>query len=337
MTKIFLFLFINIAFSYKFIPHPLEKRISYVEGIRDVRKIKKSELDDCKQYFKEKSPMIIFKNQPKLTANEFLEFSKLFDDKRDEDAISSKTKNQSYWNMNQMLQPFDQFPECKHVAPRGNYFLEDYYGFENLQVYPSDYFKDKYLWHADTWAHNSKTMNRITAFYIIKHPLIGGETDFISGETIYENLSYNEKSLYKKITLVVSRESFLQNKSPMDFSGAEFDKNYEFVKPSKKSLSYSPLIIMPEKPSFSKPSLIITPMLVQKIKGVSVPKSRKFIKHLVNKNMLPHRVTIQWKEGDLAIVNNRAFIHSSTPANYYLNNKFSNERFLLQTFIPTKE
>ncbi len=338
MLKIFFFFFFtNLVFSYKFIPHPLEKRISYVEGIQDVRKISKSVLDECKQYFKEKSPMLIFKNQPELTPNEFLEFSKLFDDKRDEDAISSKIKNQSYWNMNQMLQPFDQFPDCKHVAPRGNYFLEDYYGFENLQIYPTDYFKDRYLWHADTWAHNYKRMNRVTGFYIVKQPLIGGETDFISGETIYENLSEEDKALYKKIVLIVSRESFLQSRSPMDFSGAEFDKSVKFVNPSKKSLSYSPLIIMPEENSFSKPALIITPMLVQRIKGFPLDNSREFIKHLVINKLLPHRVTIQWKEGDLAIVNNRVFIHSSTPANYYLNNKFSNERFLLQTFIPTRD
>ena len=137
--------------------------------------------------------------------------------------------------------------------------------------------------------------------------------------------------------LVVSRESFLQGRSPMDFSGAEFDKKFEFIRPPKKSLSYSPLIFMPEEKSFSKPSLIITPMLVQKIRGLSVANSRKFIKDLVINKLLPHRVTVQWKKGDLAIVNNRVFIHSSTPANYYLNNKFSNERFLLQTFIPTKE
>lgn len=330
-----LLLFMNVVFSYQFIPHPLEKRISYVEGIRDVRDINKSVLGHCKIHFEEKSPMLIFKNQPPLTPNEFLDFSKLFDDKRDEDALTSKNKNQSYWKMNQMLQPFDQFPKCKHVAPRGNYFLEDYYGCQNLQVQPSDYFKDKYLWHSDTWAHNSKIMNRITAFYVIKQPLLGGETDFISGETIYEHLSEEDKLLYKEIILEVSREAFLQNRSPMDFSGSEFDENFEFTESSKESMSYSPLIVMPEPNSLSKPSLIVTPILVQKIKGLSVSNSRKFIKNLVINHLLPHRVSIQWKEGDLAIFNNRVFIHSSTPANYYLNNKFSNERFLLQTFIPT--
>ena len=329
-------LLLPIVNSYKFLPHPLEKRISYVEGIRDVRDINKSVLGHCKIHFEEKSPMLIFKNQPPLTPNEFLDFAKLFDDNRDEDALNSNNMNQSYWKMNQMLQPFDQFPKCKHVAPRGNYFLEDYYGCNNLQIHPSDYFKDKYLWHSDTWAHNSKIMNTITAFYIVKQPLIGGETDFISGETIYEKLSEEEKLLYENLIMEISRESFLKELSPMDYSGAEFDENFEYIAPSKDSISYTPLIIKPEINSLSQPSLIITPIIVQKIQGLSVENSRKFIKNLVNDHLLPNRVTIQWKEGDIAIFNNKLFIHSSTPANNYLNNKFSNERFLLQTFIPTK-
>ncbi len=330
------FLLFNYSECFNFFPHPLEKRISYIEGIKDIRKMDKSTFKCCKIYFERYSPLIIFRNQPQLTPNEFLDFAKLFDDNRDEEAINSMSNNQSYWKMNQMLQPFDQFPECKHVAPRGNYYLKDYYGCKKLQVYPSEYFKEKYLWHSDTWGHNTKIMNKITAFYIIKQPLIGGETDFISGETIYENLSQDEKRRYKDITLQVSREPFLNGYCSMDYSGAEFEDDI-YIEPSSDSLKYTPLIKMPEPDSFSKPSLIISPILVQKIKGYDVIKTRKWIKKLMNKKVLPHRVTVQWKKGDVAIFNNKLFIHSSTPANNYLKNKMNNERFLLQTFIPTKE
>ena len=37
-------------------------------------------------------------------------------------------------------------------------------------------------------------------FYVIKQPLIGGETDFISGETIYEKLEYNKSRADHQIT-----------------------------------------------------------------------------------------------------------------------------------------
>lgn len=333
---LYILFLLPLCYSLKFIQHPLESRISYVEGISDVRNIPHSVLEQCKIHFEQKSPMLIFKNQKDITPKEFLEFSKQFDENRDEEALITN-KNQSYWQMNQMLQPFDQFPECKHVAPRGNYFLKNYYGCKKLQVEPSSYFKDKYLWHADTWAHNTKRMNKITAFYVIKQPLIGGETDFISGETIYENIPENKKEECKNIIVEVSREPFLKGYSEMDYSNSQFNDMIKFVKPSKESLSCSPVVIMPKETSFAKPSFIISPILVQRIKGSTVKRTRKWIEYVVNNYLLPHRVTIQWKEGDLAIFNNKLFIHSSTPANNYLNNKFSNERFLLQTFIPTKE
>lgn len=332
-----LFLLFNHCHSFNFLPHPLEKRISYIEGIKDVRYMDKSVLDCCKIYLERYSPLIIFRNQPEMNPNEFLNFAKLFDDNRDEEALSSMNKNQSYWKMNQMLQPFDQFPDCKHVAPRGNYYLDNYYGCKNLQVYPSEYFKDNYVWHSDTWGHSTKIMNKITAFYVIKQPVIGGETDFISGETIYEHLSPSVQKRYQDIILEVSRESFLKGICQMDYSGTKFDDEHEYISPSEDSLSYTPLVIMPEPDSFSQPSLIISPIIVQRIKGSDSRTTRKWMEKLMNEDILPHRVTIQWKKGDIAIFNNKLFIHSSTPANNYLKNKNSNERFLLQTFIPTKE
>ena len=57
----------------------------------------------------------------------------------------------------------------------------------------------------------------------------------------------------------------------------------------------------------------------------------------MNTKVLPHRVSIQWKKGDVAIFNNRRFIHSSEPANNYIKNENSPKRLLLQTFIPTKK
>ena len=335
-----IFIFFLLFHSYncfRFLPHPLESRISYIEGIKDIRNIDKSILECCKIYFEQTSPLIIFKNQPEITPQEFLDFAKLFDDNRDEEAINCVNNNQSYWIMNQMLQPFDQFPNCKHVAPRGNYYIKDYYGCKNLQVYPGEYFKDKYVWHSDTWCHNTKIMNKISAFYIKKQPLIGGETDFISGETIYEHLSYKKRQEYKDVILEVSRETFLSNNSPMDYSGTEFEDNQDYINPSKNSLSYTSLIQMPKPGSLLNPSLIITPIIVQKIKGCDVETSRRWIKKLMNEDVLPHRVSIQWKKGDIAIFNNKRFIHSSTPANNYLKNKLDNERFLLQIFVPTKE
>ena len=78
------------------------------------------------------------------------------------------------------------------------------------------------------------------------------------------------------------------------------------------------------------------PTFFEKVVGWSVKESRAWMKNFMINKVLPHRVSIQWKKGDLAIFNNRRFIHSSTPARNYLDNKDSSKRLLLQTFIPTK-
>ena len=95
-----IFIFFLLFHSYncfRFLPHPLESRISYIEGIKDVRNIDKGLFECCKTYFEQSSPLIIFKNQPEMTPQEFLDFAKLFDDNRDEDAINcANNNNQSY-------------------------------------------------------------------------------------------------------------------------------------------------------------------------------------------------------------------------------------------------
>ena len=47
----------------------------------------------------------------------------------------------------------------------------------------------------------------------------------------------------------------------------------------------------------------------------------------MNNHVLPYRRSVQWQKDDLAIFNNRRFIHSSTPAEQYMKNKDSDNRF----------
>jgi len=79
------------------------------------------------------------------------------------------------------------------------------------------------------------------------------------------------------------------------------------------------------------------PTFFEKVVGWSIDESRTWIKNFMINKVLPHRASVQWKKNDLAIFNNRRFIHSSTPARNYLDNKESDKRLLLQTFIPTKK
>ena len=67
--------------------------------------------------------------------------------------------------------------------------------------------------------HDFKLPNVVTGFQIIKQPLIGGNTDFISGETIYENLTPEEKIACENMLIEINRRKFITGQMLQDYSG----------------------------------------------------------------------------------------------------------------------
>ena len=319
------FLFGN---GFNLTPHPLDSKIAYINGLKkdDITSLSEDDIMKLKGIFS-KHPLLVFQDIKGLGSKEFVDFVKVFDDYVDEDAVEHPNEHP-----NQMLQPFDQLPECKHVAPRGNTFLDDYEGLKNLQIKPFKPFKENYVWHTDMLGHDYKMMNLVTGFYTIKTPLIGGETDFISGETIYESLNNDEKEACKNILVEINRQKFVTETSKQNYAGTERTEEFE-----EGSGTYTvPIAYSKEGPN-EEDRILMMPTFIEKIAGWSVKDTRAWVKMFMNKHVLPHRVSIQWRENDLAVFNNRRFIHSSTPAERYLKNDNGNERFLLQTFIPTKK
>ena len=303
--------------------HPLERRIGYVYGLKDL-----SEHKPQLQKWFQKHPMLIFKGLDSVSPTDFLNFVKEFDPDHDAEALAEPDKYQ-----HQMLQPFDQFPECKHVAPRGNTELVDFYGLPKMQVYPYEPFVNHYVWHTDMLGHEYKLPNVVTGFYMVEQPLIGGDTDFISGETIYEHLTEEEKKAAKNILVEINRRKFVTNSLEMDYSGTSRLETYARWADGTQRV---PLVYAPESQDES-PRVLLMPTFFEKVVGWSVDDSRAWIRQFVTKKVMPHRVSIQWRQGDLAVFNNRRFIHSSTPAQHYMSNTNSPHRLLLQTFVPTKK
>jgi alpha-ketoglutarate-dependent taurine dioxygenase len=183
--------------------------------------------------------------------------------------------------------------------------------------------------------HEYKLPNVITGFYLIEQPLIGGDTDFISGETIYENLSVQEKLATHNILIEINRRKFITKNLEIDYSGVNRLEKFQSREDGNTQI---PLVFLSNIDNeFEKPSILIMPTFFERVVGWSIEESREWIKKFMINNVLPHRVSIQWKKGDLAVFNNRRFIHSSTPARNYLDNSNSNKRLLLQTFIPTNK
>jgi alpha-ketoglutarate-dependent taurine dioxygenase len=319
-------LLISGIFGFKITYHPLEKKIGYIKGINNVDKLSKNDLTELKNLF-DTTPLLIFKDVDQLSPNKFINFLTNFDHDCDLDAI-----NYPELYPNQMLQPFDQFPNCKHVAPRGNIKLNNFYNINNINIIPSDIFENNYVWHTDILGHEKKLPNVVSGFYIIEQPLIGGDTDFISGETIYENLNDIEQEASKNLLIEINRNKFITKYKVLDYSGSNRLEEYEEC---HKGSTQIPLVYAPESDN-EKPRILLLPGFFEKIVGMSVEDSRDWIKYFMYNHVLPHRVSIQWKKGDLAVFNNRRFIHSSTPARNYLEFEESSKRLLLQSFLPTK-
>jgi alpha-ketoglutarate-dependent taurine dioxygenase len=325
--KLFYLLLISSIQSLKIINHPLESRAAYVYGIKNLKQLDLSIIKELQYIFK-RSPLLIFKDIDPPSPNEFIDFLKYFDEDCDLESLYYPSKYP-----NQLLQPFDQFPDCRHVAPRGNAEITNFYNIKNINVKPMDTFINNYLWHTDLLGHEYKLPNVVTGFYMVEQPLIGGDTDFISGETIYESLSEELQEASKNMLLEINRHKFILKNKKLDYAGTSRLEPYENYSEGK---SYLPLVFAPDNTN-EKPKVLILPSFFEKVVGWSVSESREWIKHFMINHVLPHRISIQWKKNDLGIFNNRRFMHSSTPARNYLEFNESSKRLLLQTFLPTNK
>ena len=326
INYILLFSYLKLVTSFTIQKHPIDNKIAYVYGLKNINKLDQSIKNELLEVFV-RHPLLIFKDVDNITPHEFIDFVKFFDKDHDSLAISNPDENQQ-----QFLQPFDQFPDCKHVAPRGNVELLDYHNIKNINIKPYEAFVNNYLWHTDILGHEYKLINVVTGFYILEQPQIGGDTDFISGERIYENLNDDEKIAAGNMLVEINRRKFITNSIDVDYAGINRLEEYQESEGNVKI----PILFAPDNIN-EKPRILIMPTFFEKVVGWSVEESRIWIKNFMINKVLPHRVSIQWKKNDLAIFNNRRFIHSSTPARNYLDNKESNKRLLLQTFIPTKK
>jgi alpha-ketoglutarate-dependent taurine dioxygenase len=313
--------------SFSIVPHPLEKRAAYIHGISSINNLSPEVIEKLKYLFVVR-PLLIFKGVKEPTPNEFLEFLTHFDKDCDIEAIKNPDKYPQ-----QILQPFDRFPECPHVAPRGNARVSNFHQISNITVYPDTQFEKNYLWHTDLLGSPNRHLGVITGFYILESPLIGGDTDFISGEAIYQSLSGKEQLAAGVILTEVNRLKFLQKRAITDYSGSS--RIEKFVAEKEGNIEI-PILFSPSEEYGESPSILLLPTFFERVVGWSVEESRQWMKYMMYQHVLPYRFTIQWKKGDLCVFNNRRFMHSSTPTRNYMDFSESSTRLLLQTFVPTK-
>jgi hypothetical protein len=338
---ILLFLYFVRINSFEVTKHPLEPRCAYVSGL-DIRQVilgkdlcydsqeASSDVYLRRTLYKlfDKYPLLIFKNKKELKPKEFIDFLTIFDSNCDKEAIKYPNENPS-----QMLQLLNQIPDCNHVALQGNFYKKNIFNLKELTVIPKEPFISNYVWQVNLLGHKTKLPNIVTGINIVEQPLIGGETEFISGETVYENLSDDIKNASKNIIMEINHEHFKLGGKLMDYSGTKRLKKCELKLENHNTLV--PLVFAPESDK-QIPRILMTPSLFEKVSGWDEEESQKWMTDYMYNYVLPHRFSIQWKKGDICVFNNRRFMHSSSPAMNYMKFNDYNERLLLQTFLPTK-
>jgi len=314
----------------RILPHPLEKHIAYVY---DYSNPSAGSLRDLLR----QHPLLIFPNMGHLKPEEFAEFVKGFDADCDEAAWLDPVKNPMQW-----LQPFDSFLAYPQIAPRGHTRGDSICGVSHLYLEPRQSRLNRYEWQSEMMGHSFKLPPSVTGYYFVDQPVIGGETDFISGETVFENLSKEEQLASISLLTEVNRQKIItQWFGPkgesvptgvgLDYAGITRNETYVRHRYGNTQL---PLVYAPNDAGAS-PSLILSPVFFERLVGWSIDKSREWLQRFMLEKVLPHRVTVQWRKGDLAVFCNRRWMVSATPSRNYLDNRLNNTRLMLKTLIPT--
>jgi alpha-ketoglutarate-dependent taurine dioxygenase len=258
-----------------------EKRISYVEYVDNINKLKPFDILELKKLFNKKA-LIVFKNIKKNENTDLYKFLSKFDDDYNHDVEKS----------------INRLNGIKY---------------------------DKYLWNSDILKYPDSLPSVVSGYYILENPKTSC-TDFICGETVYENLPEHIKKASTNILFSINRKKVAYNKFDTDYYGSYRKETYENI--YNDEIHFLPLVFAQEKTNeISK--ILIFPSFVEKIVGMDIDESRLWLKNYMETYVLPHKMSVRLEKNDLVILNNRRVIYSHKPDDNV------EKKQLLQINIPT--
>ena len=166
--------------------------------------------------------------------------------------------------------------------------------------------QEQYVWRSDLLGNNLKNTPIVSGIQIVKNML--DSSYFISGESIYQSLTPIEKEAAKNILIEINQMKFFLKKSKTDYWGCERIEPFESIHMGNQQI---PLVFAPEIKE-EIPSIILMPIIFEKIVGWSVKDSREWLKYFMQKNVLPRRFSVQLEKGDICVVNNRRIMYLDT-------------------------
>ncbi|OWT60178.1 TauD/TfdA dioxygenase family protein [Candidimonas nitroreducens] len=178
-------------------------------------------------------------------------------------------------------------------------------------------FLDRYgdLWHSDTASDDH--LDGVTMLYCVETPKVGGDTCFVSLSKAYETLPADLKARIagRQVThnfnkhndyLLARNQGAAKPLSPADRAKWE-DRVHDLVQ---------------THPVTGRQLYFISPTLVKTISGYTEVESQELARLLVEHATRPESVyRHKWQVGDLVFWDNRASLHSASPANYVGGNR----------------
>lgn len=275
------------------------------------------------------TPVLVFENQ-KLSPEEHFDMCTWFDTKYTED----------------ILHPFKslEIPNQPQIAIRGK-------GFANINgvhcnIGIGEEFKYNPLWHIDVVGNKDVLPPVVSSMYMHEIPESGGKTLFASLENAFTNMTREDK-IFALQTKVIYSPIHAFN-AEYDFTGyGRLDKYWEDILPEddlkpwnmkvKDQFLELPLFLFPSQDS-TKPVIFLSPNKIYSLvldSNEHTPQhSQEIVRHIMSKYIVTENnvQSVDYKQNDLVIFNNRKVIHSSSPTEEY-----KDQRTFSLLFLGTNE
>jgi alpha-ketoglutarate-dependent taurine dioxygenase len=315
--KLFLLLLLPYTYAYS-ITFPTFKRNYAVVKNANIKNLNDEDKTEFIKLFNS-VPLIMFKNQ-KINPNEYYEFCKLFDDK----------------HTNEIIHPFQhsRVDVVPQISLRGNCYIKDLHGIKDTYLKYSDPFKNTLVWHQDIVGQGTYLSPVLSSMYMIKTPLIGGNTLFASLEDAYDNIDTNIKDKIFDLKVIYSNSNSGVMNSYFDYTGYNRIKSNEIITKKEETIITKEPLVVYSNSNRSRKALMLSPFRFSKFDKMSCSDSFDLYRELMSKYIVnkDNIIDIKWENNDLLIFNNRKLIHTSTPTLEYK----GNDRLYYSCFLATK-
>lgn len=217
-----------------------------------------------------------------------------------------------------VLHPFRREPDAPHVSLR-----EEDLGSE---------FRWGLRWHMDlVGAKSTKAPNLVSAFHFMDVPPQGGDTIFANLDMAYAKIPPPLKKELDTLNCIYCNDFTSLLKYKLDSDGFRCLGPFPSTEQEKDPVIQS--LVRKDK-TVGKKRMFFNPVRFNCFEGWTSEESWEYMTYIFHTyvNTPANSVSVKWEKGDVAIFNNHAMIHTSTPWELY---KGKGRRFRL-TFLNSK-